>query len=179
MANLSHAGNQRPPDAGVRSEPPALALFEPDIAANVAAVIRLAACLAVPVHLIEPLGFVLDRRRLRRVAMDYALHATLVRHPSFAAFESARRSAGRRLILLTTRAAASHLGVAYRPGDLLLLGRESTGAPPAVHAAADLCVRVPLAAATRSLNLVTAAAIVLGEALRQLDAFPGCGGERG
>jgi tRNA (cytidine/uridine-2'-O-)-methyltransferase len=149
-----------------------LALFEPDNAVNVAAVLRLAACLAVPVVVVEPCGFVWDRRRLRRVGLDYLERVALSRVPSWSAFEARRRAEGRRLVLLTTRAATRHDAIAYRPGDILLGGRESVGVPDAVHASADLRVRVPLAAGCRSLNLVTALAIVLGEALRQTGGFP-------
>ncbi|MGH6944487.1 MAG: tRNA (cytidine(34)-2'-O)-methyltransferase [Geminicoccaceae bacterium] len=150
-----------------------LALFQPDIAVNAGAAMRLAACLDVPLAIIEPCGFVLDDRRLRRAALDYAAHARLVRLPCFAAFETWRRAEGRRLVLLSTRAAQAYHRVAYRPGDVLLGGRESAGVPEDVHAAADLSVRVPMAPGRRSLNLVTALAMVLGEALRQTGAWPG------
>jgi tRNA (cytidine/uridine-2'-O-)-methyltransferase len=149
-----------------------LALFKPDNAVNVAAVLRLAACLAVPVVVVEPCGFVWDRRRVRRVGLDYLERVALTRLPSWSALEARRHAEGRRLVLLTTRAASRHDAVAYRPGDILLGGRESQGVPDAVHASADLRVRVPLAAGCRSLNLVTAMAIVLGEALRQTGGFP-------
>jgi tRNA (cytidine/uridine-2'-O-)-methyltransferase len=149
-----------------------LALFQPDNAVNVAAVLRLAACLAVPVVIVEPCGFVWDQRRLRRVGLDYLERVTLTRLPSWRAFEARRRAEGRRLVLLTTRAATRHDAAAYQAGDILLGGRESQGVPDAVHASADLRVRVPLAAGCRSLNLVTALAMVLGEALRQTGGFP-------
>lgn len=149
-----------------------LALFEPDNAVNVAAVLRLAACLAVPVVIVEPCGFVWDQRRLRRVGLDYLERVALTRLPSWSALETRRRAEGRRLVLLTTRATTRHDAIAYRPGDILLGGRESLGVPDAVHASADLRIRVPLAAGCRSLNLVTALAIVLGEALRQTGGFP-------
>jgi tRNA (cytidine/uridine-2'-O-)-methyltransferase len=149
-----------------------IALFQPDNPANVAAVLRLAACLAVPVVVVEPCGFVWDQRRLRRVGLDYLERVTLTRLPSWSAFEARRRDEDRRLVLLTTRAATRHDAVAYRDGDILLGGRESLGVPDAVHASADLRVRIPLAAGCRSLNLVTALAIVLGEALRQTGGFP-------
>jgi tRNA (cytidine/uridine-2'-O-)-methyltransferase len=149
-----------------------LALFEPDNAVNVAAVLRLAACLAVPVVVVEPCGFVWDQRRLRRVGLDYLERVALRRLPSWSALEDRRHAEGRRLVLLTTRAATRHDAVAYRHDDILLGGRESLGVPDAVHASADLRVRVPLAPGCRSLNLVTALAIVLGEALRQTDGFP-------
>jgi len=149
-----------------------LALFEPDNAVNVAAVLRLAACLAVPVLVVEPCGFVWDQRRLRRVGLDYLERVALRRLPSWSALEDRRHAEGRRLVLLTTRAATRHDAVAYRHDDILLGGRESLGVPDAVHASADLRVRVPLAPGCRSLNLVTALAIVLGEALRQTGGFP-------
>jgi tRNA (cytidine/uridine-2'-O-)-methyltransferase len=149
-----------------------LALFEPDNPANVGAVLRLAACLAVPVVIVEPCGFVWDQRRLRRVGMDYLERVALIRLPSWSTFEARRRDEGRRLVLLTTRAETRFDAVSYRPGDVLLGGRESLGVPPRVHAAADLRVRIPLAAGCRSLNLVTALAVVLGETLRQTGGFP-------
>lgn len=149
-----------------------LALFEPDNALNVAAALRLAACLAVPVLIIEPCGFVWDRRRLRRVGLDYLERVTLTRLPSWSAFEAKRQADGRRLVLLTTRATTRYDAIGYRPGDVLLGGRESRGVPDAVHAAADLRVKVPLAENCRSLNLVSALAIVLGEGLRQTGGFP-------
>lgn len=154
------------------SGPPGICLFEPEIPANAAAAMRLATCLGLPLHLIEPAGFILDRRRLRRVGLDYLDRVALHRHPSWPAFEDWRRAAGRRLILLTTTGDVHHLDLEYRAGDLLLAGRESSGAPALVHAAADHRIRVPLAAGSRSLNVVIAIAIVAGEALRQLDAFP-------
>jgi tRNA (cytidine/uridine-2'-O-)-methyltransferase len=150
-----------------------LVLYQPDIAANAAAALRLAACLDVPVTVIEPCGFVWDRQRLRRVGLDYADQARLRRVASFSTFEAERRQAGGRLVLLTTQASGAHNEAAYRPDDLLLVGRESAGVPPEVHAASDLRVRVPLAAGRRSLNVVTALALVLGEALRQTEGFPG------
>ena len=147
------------------------ALFQPDIAANAAAAMRLAACLDVPLAIIEPCGFIWDERRLRRVGLDYAGQVALTRFASFSAFEAWRRASGERLVLLTTRAEQAHHMVRYRPDDILLAGRESAGAPEMVHAAADLRVRVPMAPDRRSLNVVTALAIALGEALRQTDGF--------
>jgi tRNA (cytidine/uridine-2'-O-)-methyltransferase len=148
-----------------------IALFQPDLAANVGAVIRLAACLDVPLTIIEPCGFVWDERRVRRVALDYRNHARIERVASFAIFEEVRRACSARLVLLTTRATEPYYAVAYRSDDILLVGRESSGVPDMVHAAADLCVRVPMAPGRRSLNVVTALALVLGEVLRQTDGF--------
>lgn len=148
-----------------------IALFQPDIAANAAAVIRLAACLDVSLTIIEPCGFVWDERRLRRVGLDYLRYVALDRVASFAAFEEARRAGAARLVLLTTGASRPYHTVEYRADDILLVGRESSGVPDLVHAAADLRVRVPMAPGRRSLNVVTALAMVLGEALRQTGGF--------
>jgi tRNA (cytidine/uridine-2'-O-)-methyltransferase len=143
-------------------------LFQPDIAGNTAAAIRLCACLDVPLAIIDPCGFVWDERRLRRVGLDYLEQADLARIASWSAFEAARHAAGERLVLLTTRAEHAYHLVRYRPDDVLLVGRESAGVPAMVHAAAALRVRVPMAPGRRSLNVVAALAIVLGEALRQI-----------
>jgi len=149
----------------------ALALYQPDIAANAGATLRLAACLAMPVVIVEPCGFVWDDRRLRRVGLDYRDQARVTRLPSWSAFEAWRHAAGRRLVLLSTRGRHAHHAIHYRPGDVLLGGRESAGVPDEVHQRANLTVRIPIAAGTRSLNLVTALAIVAGEALRQTGGF--------
>ncbi|MCA0305143.1 MAG: tRNA (cytidine(34)-2'-O)-methyltransferase [Proteobacteria bacterium] len=146
-----------------------LALFEPDIPQNLGAFIRLSACLAVPLHVIEPCGFPVDDKRIRRAAMDYYDLARPVRHASWAAFRRDRPPG--RLVLLTTRGAETFPGVAFRPDDTLLLGRESAGVPDEVHAAADLRLRIPLQAGARSLNVALAAAMVLSEALRQTSGY--------
>jgi tRNA (cytidine/uridine-2'-O-)-methyltransferase len=149
-----------------------IALFQPDMAANVAATIRLATCFAQPVSIIEPLGFVWDRKRLRRVGMDYLETADIRRFSSFSAFEDQRRREGRRLVLLTTKGAMAHHHASFASDDILLAGRESAGVPDDVHEVADLRVRLPMAAGARSLNVVTAIAMVLGEALRQTGGYP-------
>ena len=146
-----------------------LALHQPDIAGNVGTILRLAACLGVGVDLIEPMGFAWSDRALRRAGMDYAAAAAVTRHDDFAAFE--RQAAGR-IVLLTT-AGAEPLPVArFRPDDVLLLGSEGAGVPPEVHARADLRVRIPMRTGFRSLNVALAAAIALGEALRQTEGWP-------
>ena len=148
-----------------------LALFEPDIAPNAGALMRLSACLGVAMDLIEPAGFVLDDRRLRRAVMDYRERLDLTRHADWTAFR--RASAGRgRLVLLTTRASLPYTRFAFAGDDILLVGRESAGVPDHVHAAADARIVVPMAEGARSLNVALAAAMVLGEALRQTDRFP-------
>jgi tRNA (cytidine/uridine-2'-O-)-methyltransferase len=149
-----------------------LALYEPDIPQNTGALLRLAACLDVPVDIIFPLGFVWDDRRLRRSGMDYLKGVDLARHDSWEAFLASPTRAGR-LVLLTTRAAVGHVDFMFRPDDTLILGRESAGADERVHAAAHARLRVPMRAGMRSLNVAVAAAIVLGEALRQTKQYPG------
>jgi tRNA (cytidine/uridine-2'-O-)-methyltransferase len=146
-----------------------LALFEPDIPQNLGAFIRLSACLDVPLDIVEPCGFPLDDKRMRRAAMDYYDLATLVRHASWTAFQRART--GGRLVLLTTKGAERLPEFGFEPGDTLLFGRESAGVPDGVHDAADARVRIPLKEGARSLNVATAAAMVLSEALRQTDGF--------
>jgi tRNA (cytidine/uridine-2'-O-)-methyltransferase len=150
-----------------------LVLYEPDIPQNAGAVIRLGACMGVPVHIVEPCGFVLSDARLRRAHMDYIQHVELVRHTGWEAFRAHQSAAGGRLLLLTRHGGTRYLDWAFGADDWLLLGRETAGAPPAVHAAAAARLRIPLPAALRSLNVATAAAMVLGEALRQTGAFPG------
>ncbi|MFZ5780684.1 MAG: tRNA (cytidine(34)-2'-O)-methyltransferase [Pseudomonadota bacterium] len=146
-----------------------MALFEPDIPQNLGAFIRLSACLGVPLDLIEPCGFPVDDRRIRRAAMDYIDLACLVRHASWTAFRR-DRPAGR-LVLLTTRGAIRFPGIAFRSNDILLFGRESAGVPEEVHEAAELRLRIPLQPGARSLNVALAAAMVVSEALRQTSGF--------
>jgi tRNA (cytidine/uridine-2'-O-)-methyltransferase len=149
-----------------------LALFEPDIPQNTGTLIRLGACLGVPVDIIEPCGFVLDDRRLRRAGLDYLDLAEVVRHDSWAAFRAALAPKAR-LVLLTTRASLPYHRFVFRPGDVLLLGRETAGVPEAVHEAAAARILVPMQPGRRSLNVALAGAMALGEALRQLAGFPG------
>lgn len=149
-----------------------LALYQPDIPQNAGTLFRLGACLGVPVHIIEPAGFDAGDRALRRAGLDYLDHARIERHVSFEAFDRWRAESGHRLILLTTKAETPYTDQSYRQDDILLLGRESGGVPDEVHATASVSVRIPLAAGMRSLNVVAAAAMVLGEALRQTDGFP-------
>ena len=150
----------------------ALVLYQPDIPQNTGAIMRLCACLGVEVHVIEPAGFDLSDRALRRAGMDYLVHVHLMRHLSWQEFSDWRQQQGRRLVLLTTAADRTYTDFAYADGDMLALGRESAGVPDAVHAAAHAPIRIPMVAGLRSLNVATAAAMVLGEALRQTDGFP-------
>lgn len=149
-----------------------IALFQPDIPQNCGAILRLGACLGVQIAVIGPTGFDLSDRRLRRAGLDYLDQVELIRHAGWDDFLAARRNAGGRLVLLTTQAERSYADVAFDADDVLILGRESAGVPDYVHAAADLSVKVPLVAGARSLNIVAAGAMVLGEALRQTRRFP-------
>lgn len=151
---------------------PAIALYQPDIAGNTGTLIRLSACFTTELHIIEPAGFRADDTALKRAGMDYLDLAAVTRHADFAAFEAWRAGQNRRLVLLTTQAETEHTGFEFSPGDILLLGRESAGVPQPVHDAADARIRIPMAKAARSLNQAVAAAIALGEALRQTVAFP-------
>lgn len=148
-----------------------LALYEPDIAANTGTILRLAACFSVGVDVIEPCGFVWSEPKLRRAGMDYLDRVDLARHASWARFREA--PAPGRLVLLSTKASIRLPDFRFAPGDTLLLGRESAGVPDDVRDAADAAVRIPMSPGERSLNVALAAALVLGEALRQLDAWPG------
>lgn len=150
-----------------------LALFQPDIPQNLGASLRLGACLGVAVDVIEPCGFPLSDRAARRAAMDYAEKAEIVRHASWSSFLEAPERRNGRLLLFTTSGAEPFHKFHYRPGDVLLFGRESAGAPPEVHAAADARLFIPLVSGARSLNIVNAAAMALGEALRQTGGFGG------
>ena len=146
-----------------------MCLFEPEIAGNVGAVMRLGACMGVPVDLIEPMGFEWEDRRVRRTAMDYIDHVEVNRHPSFDGFRAATRG---RILLFTTKGDVSPYEYRFEPDDILLFGRESGGVPPEVAAASDARLRLPIRAEVRSFNLATAAALALGEALRQTNGLP-------
>ena len=155
-----------------------IALFEPDIPQNAGAVLRLAACFGIGVDIIEPCGFVFDDRRLKRVGMDYVQAVDLARHASWARFREVRALGGSgdggegRLVLLTTAAKTTYQDFRFAGDDVLLCGRESAGVPAEVHDAADARIKVPMAPGARSLNIAMAAAIVLGEALRQTGQLP-------
>lgn len=144
-----------------------IVLYHPDIPQNLGAILRLCACMGAGLHVIEPCAFPLDEKRIRRAGMDYIEHVTLTRHSSFEAFEAWRSEQGRRLVLATTKGAASLYGFDFQPRDLLLFGRESAGVPPEVHAVADARVFIPMREGMRSLNLAMSAGIMLSEALRQ------------
>lgn len=148
-----------------------LALYQPDIPQNAGTMIRMAACLGVAVDIVEPAAFDVSDRHFRRSGMDYLERAAITRHDGFAAFQAWLAKAGHRLILAETDGATPHTGFVFRPGDVILLGRESAGVPPEVYAAAAASVHVPMRPGLRSLNVAVAAALILGEALRQLGGF--------
>jgi tRNA (cytidine/uridine-2'-O-)-methyltransferase len=151
--------------------PVELALYQPDIPQNTGTLLRLGACLGVRLHIIHPTGFAFSRQTLKRAALDYLEIADFIEHASYAQFASWRHEAGRRLVLLTTKASVSCYSAAYADGDILMVGRESAGVPESVAADADLRVRIPMRFGVRSINVALAATLVLGEAMRQTAAF--------
>lgn len=161
-----------PPSASDPQAPLRLALYEPDIPQNAGTLMRLCACLGLPMDLIEPAGFDASDRNLRRAGLDYLHALRLERHLSFGHFEEWRRARGHRLVLATTRADVAHHHFRFSPGDILLLGRESAGVPEHVHEAADARLAIPLRPGLRSLNVAVAGGILVAEGMRQLDLFP-------
>jgi tRNA (cytidine/uridine-2'-O-)-methyltransferase len=147
-----------------------IALFQPDIPQNTGTILRLCACLGVAAHIIEPAGFPVSDRHFRRSGMDYLDHVTITRHDSWSKFDQWRNDGGYRLILFTTKGASSYLDHRYGEGDILLFGRESAGVPDDVVIAADARLVIPIRPGLRSLNVAMAAAMALGEALRQTSA---------
>jgi tRNA (cytidine/uridine-2'-O-)-methyltransferase len=145
-----------------------IALYQPDIAGNTGAILRLGACLGIAVDIVEPAGFDLSDRALKRAGMDYLDMAALTRHLDFSAFEAWRRAERRRLILFSTKAALPYTGFSFAPSDILLFGRESAGVPDDVHALADARLLIPMPGGGRSLNLALTAAMAAGEAMRQI-----------
>jgi tRNA (cytidine/uridine-2'-O-)-methyltransferase len=148
-----------------------IALFQPDIPQNTGTILRLCACLNVEAHIIEPAGFPVSDRHFRRAGMDYLDQVRIVRHTSWQAFENWRQEAGVRLLLLTTKGSKSYLDCLYDSADILFLGRESAGVPNEVFAAADEQLVIPMQSGMRSLNVAMAAAMALGEALRQTEVL--------
>jgi tRNA (cytidine/uridine-2'-O-)-methyltransferase len=146
-----------------------IALYQPDIPGNTGTILRLAACLGAAVHVIEPAGFDLSDKALKRAGMDYLEMAVLRRHLNWQAFDDWRRTDGHRLVLLTTKSEPAYTGWTFRAGDILLFGRESAGVPEAVHAAADARLTIPMAEGARSINLALSVAMVAGEAMRQIN----------
>ena len=146
-----------------------LALYQPDIPQNTGTILRLAACMGTPVDIIEPAGFDISDRSLRRAGLDYLDHAAITRHVSFETFCAAQ--SGNRLILLTSHGSLRHIDFRFEAADVLMLGRESAGVPDSVHDAIAHRIRIPMQPGLRSLNIAVSAALVLGEALRQTNGF--------
>jgi len=146
-----------------------IALFEPDIPQNAATIIRLGACLGLPIDIIEPCGFLFSDAGLRRAGMDYLDLAEVSRHRGWDQFVASVQG---RIVLMTTKAAVPYTAFSFQPGDIILLGRESAGVPEHVHRRADARLRVPLRDGRRSLNVAITAAMAAGEALRQTGGFP-------
>ena len=145
-----------------------IALYQPDIAGNTGTILRFAACLGLSVDIIEPAGFPLSDKALKRAGMDYLEMAALTRHIDWNAFEDWRKKDGRRLMLLSTKATTPYTSFSFADGDILLFGRESAGVPDAVHQAADARLTIPMQPGTRSINVALSVAMVAGEAIRQL-----------
>ncbi|WEX75947.1 tRNA (cytidine(34)-2'-O)-methyltransferase [Sinorhizobium numidicum] len=148
-----------------------IALYQPDIPGNTGTILRLAACLGIAVDVIEPAGFDLSNRNLKRAGMDYLASVTLTRHITWERFEAWRESTGRRLVLASTKAAEPYTRFSFRSDDVLLFGRESAGVPDHVHDRADGRIIIPMAGGQRSLNVAISAAMIVGEAIRQTEAL--------
>ncbi|NMG40190.1 tRNA methyltransferase [Chelativorans sp. ZYF759] len=156
------------PNVGSRQQTPRIALYQPDIAGNTGAILRLGACMGMGVDIIGPAGFDMSDRALKRAGMDYLAMAGLVRHVDWSSFEAWRAEKRHRLVLFTTRGAVPLWDFTFQRDDVLLFGRESAGVPEIVHAAADAAVLIPMPGGGRSLNLAMSAAIAAGEATRQM-----------
>ncbi|WP_416795463.1 tRNA (cytidine(34)-2'-O)-methyltransferase [Ciceribacter azotifigens] len=144
-----------------------IALYQPDIPGNTGTILRLAACLGLGVDIIEPAGFDISDRNLRRAGMDYLNAVSLARHVNWERFEAWRATTGRRLVLASTRAATPYADFAFRPDDIVLFGRESAGVPDLVHDTAEARIIIPMVPGQRSINVAMSAAMIAGEALRQ------------
>ena len=145
-----------------------IALYQPDIAGNTGTILRMAACLGVGVDIIEPAGFEMSDRNLKRAGMDYLEMAALTRHLDFAAFDAWRKGEARRLVLFSTQAAFPYTDFVFDAGDILLFGRESAGVPDHVQDCADARLLIPMPGGGRSLNVALSAAMAAGEAIRQV-----------
>lgn len=145
-----------------------IALYQPDIPGNTGTILRLAACLGVQVDIIEPAGFVLSDKNLRRAGMDYLASVAMTRHVNWDSFDTWRRQEGRRLVLASTKAATPYTDFRFETNDILLFGRESAGVPDDVHARCDARLIIPMVEGQRSINVAMSAAMITGEAMRQI-----------
>jgi len=142
-----------------------IALYQPDIPQNTAAIIRLCSCFDATLEIIEPCGFHLDDKRLKKVAMDYLYKSKIITYKSYDEFIVNKKKS--RIILMTTKAKKNYTDFKFKPNDTLLFGRESEGVPKIVHNKSYDRLKIPIKKNSRSLNIVTATAITLSEALRQ------------
>jgi tRNA (cytidine/uridine-2'-O-)-methyltransferase len=149
-----------------------LALYQPDFAHNTGILIRLCACMGLKLHIIHPAAFAITPQALARGGLDYVEHAIIHQHASFSVFDGWRRAEGRRLVLMTTKSSQSAYSATFAKGDIIMLGRESAGVPDSVAELADLRLRIPMSPGLRSINVAMAGSMVVGEAMRQLSAFP-------
>lgn len=149
-----------------------IALYQPEIAGNVGAILRLAACFAVPVDIIMPTGFAFSDTKLKRAAMDYGAAADVTRHANYAEFKAICEAEGRRIVLMSSHAATRLPQVSFQSNDVLLMGSESAGVPDEVRDSVPLRVRIPMAPGFRSLNIAVSTGIALSEALRQTGSYP-------
>ena len=147
-----------------------IALYQPDIPQNTGSIMRLAACFGFTLHIIEPAGFLIDDKRLKRVAMDYIAYLELVRHESWNKFYSWSRTQSKRILLATTKASQSYLDVNYQPNDVIIFGRESSGVPDKVHDKSDVRIKIMMQNNIRSFNVSNSCAIIMSEAIRQISA---------
>jgi len=152
-----------------------LALFQPDIPQNTGTLLRLGACLDLPIDIIEPCGFIFNERAMKRAGMDYLNLANYRRHNSWQDFLEYREQHPEeygRLILMTTKASIPYTDFKFKPNDIILMGRESAGVPDSIHQMVDSRLIIPMNQNARSINVAVSAVMVIGEALRQTNLFP-------
>lgn len=152
-----------------------LALFQPDIPQNTGTLLRLGACLDLPIDIIEPCGFIFNERAMKRAGMDYLNLANYRRHNSWQDFLEYRKQHPEeygRLILMTTKASIPYTDFKFKPNDIILMGRESAGVPDSIHQMVDSRLIIPMNQNARSINVAVSAVMVIGEALRQTNLFP-------
>lgn len=148
-----------------------IALYQPDIPGNTGTILRMAACFRLDVHIIEPAGFDISDRSLKRAGMDYIEQAALRRHLNWEAFKDFAVAGDRRIILMSTKASQNYASFEFRNSDMVLFGRETNGVPAMVHEVADARLVIPMQPQRRSLNLAVSVAMITGEALRQTNGF--------
>ena len=146
---------------------PKIALYEPDIPQNTAAIIRTCSCLGAMIEIIEPCGFIFNDKRFKRVAMDYLDEKMIKFYPNEKEFFKFKKKENERIILMTTKASVSYSSFNFKVNDTILFGRESAGVPEKIHKLVDNRLKIPLKFKKRSLNIASSVAIVLAESMRQ------------